>query len=194
MQSEIKPPSGYMWIEYANNKGNSFVTLPYGFDLTDVLELKGSMTAKQSGERWLVGPTTWNTGTNRLGFLGSSNSKIAFALGSIGTPNDLLQPSVATSNDAHIARYANKKFELLDTNSVADLSSANFGQATNALRLFYGYRNCWGNIYYFKQTKADGSNLFVRPMQNIETGVVEMYDLISKTIFPRSGILYPPED
>ena len=194
MQNTVQPPAGYKWIRYAHNMANNFVALPYGFDLTDVLELKGSVIVKQNGEHWLVGPTTWNTSTNRFGFLGSSNSKIMFTLGSIGTPNNLLQTSVSTTNDVHIARYADKKFELLDTNSVADLSSANFGQPTNALRLFYGYSNCWGNIYYFKQIKADGSELYVRPMQNTQTGVVEMYDIVSKTIMPRTGTLHAPEE
>ena len=96
MQSQNAPPTGYRWIEYAHNKANSFVTLPYGFDLTDVLELKGSLIVTQYGEHWLVGPTTWNTNTNRLGFLGSSSDKITFSLGSRGTPNNLLQPPVAT--------------------------------------------------------------------------------------------------
>lgn len=190
--AELIPPVGYKWIEYATStdaNSSHFVTLPYGFDPTDELELMGAIL-NTSAERWLLGARTWNNNTNRLGFLGTSINKFTFAFGAQGTPNNLLQPPVATDKNVHIASYKNRKFSFDD--SVADVSTIGFGGTTTELRLFYGYNTCPGHIYYFKQVKQSGEKLYIRPIQSETSGEVEMYDVISKTMMPRTMTLYPP--
>lgn len=194
MQSQNAPPSGYRWIEYAIDTYHDYVTLPYGFDPTDTVEIKGSNAADQRGEFWLVGPSTWNNNMNRFSMLGCSYDKFTFTFGTQGSPNDLLVPAVAIDGAIHIATYSNRTFRLVDTGSEMDVSDKSWGGTTTNLRLFYGYSYARGNIYYFKQTKANGDRLYILPIQNKTTGEVEMYDTVSKTIMPRTGTLYAPED
>lgn len=195
MQSQNTPPPGYRWIEYATNTYRNYVTLPYGFDSTDTVEIKGRLTANQRGEFWLVGPSTWNNNVNRFSMLGCSNNDMFnFAFGDKGTPNNLLIPPVAKDDAIHIATYSNRVYRLVDTGSEMDVSGANWGGTTTNLRLFYGYSYARGNIYYFKQTKVNGDRLYILPIQNKATNEVEMYDTVSKTIMPRTGTLYAPED
>ena len=45
MQSKILPPNGYKFIEYAEKlySSNNYVDLPYEFDETDYVEVKGAI-------------------------------------------------------------------------------------------------------------------------------------------------------
>jgi hypothetical protein len=193
MQAQDVPPVGYRWIEYAENRTRNYVQLPYGFDPSDVIEIKGSLDASQNGEHWLVGSRNpWNDNINRFSMLGSSSSKFCCTFGTQGSPNDKLIPVHSTDSDVHIATYANRVFQMTDLGTTMDVSGYSFGGTTSALALFRGYANCQGRIYYYKQTKQDGTKLDIKPVKNISTGEVEMYDTVSKTIMPRFGTLYPP--
>lgn len=193
MQSQVLPPPGYRFIEYAENNGNAYVTLPYGFDITDVVEVKGNCI-HSFGDKYMVAPMQWNDNHNRFSMLGGISGIYVFSLGDQGTPNTLLQPRVPEDHDVHVCRYADKKFYMLDVGSVADMTSVTFGATTKPLRIFYGYVGTTrGRIYYFIQKKANGDRLNILPIQNIETGTVEMYDTVSKTIMERANSLSAPE-
>lgn len=189
------PPPGYMFIEYAENKDlySTYVTLPYGFDQTDYLEIKGSLDELQGGEHWLVGSKTWNTNNNRLGMFGTSGGIICFCFGSQGTPNNLTIPRTVTDGDIHIMTYSDKIFRITDLNCVADMTTKTFGGETDKITLFRGYNVAKGKIYYFKQIRQNGDKVYILPVKNKTTGTVEMYDVISKTIMTRTGTLNAPE-
>ena len=192
MQSKILPPNGYKFIEYAENKGNSYVTLPYGFDETDIVEIKGSMLNGFS-DKYMVAPSAWNDNDNRFAMLGGLG-KFVFAFGKQGTPNNILQPEVGADENVHICKYENKQFIMFGNGSIADMSNVEFGGTTQQLKLFYGYSGSTrGKIYYFKQSKMNGQNLNVLPIQNTSTGTVEMYDTVSQTILPRYNDLLAPQ-
>ena len=194
---EILPPEGYRFIEYAKNAdtGNSYINLPYGFDDTDTLEVKGGLSFVASGwESWLVGSKTWNNNTNRLGFFGMSASKFTFCFGNLGSPNSDTIPQLAADTDVHVMKYSNRLFEIIDLNAHCDVSNKLFGGTTDKLRLYYGYAQTRGKIYYFKQTKLNGDELYILPVENVETGTVEMYDTVSKTIMERVGTLSAPQE
>ena len=192
-KGEILPPAGYQFIDYAENKGNSYVTLPYGFDDTDIVEIKGSML-NGFGDKYMVAPGVWNDNNNRFAMLGGISSNFVFSFGKQGTPNNRLQPAVPSDVNVHICKYKNKQFIMLDNGSIADMSNVEFGGTTQQLRLFYGYSGSTkGKIYYFKQSKMNGQNLNVLPIQNTSTGTVEMYDTVSQTILPRYNNLSAPQ-
>lgn len=197
-KNSLLPPDGYRWIEYAQSSPYSYVQVPYGFDETDIVELKGCILdsfADQYADKYMVAPSQWNTNNNRFAMLGGLNSKYTFLLGSQFSPNDKLQPPVPEDTNAHVCKYMNKQFFMTDIGSVADMTSATFGGTTTQLNLFFGYSGpTTGKIYYFKQTKSNGTKLNILPMQNISTGIVEMYDTESKTIMTRTGTLLAPQE
>lgn len=196
-QQQAVLPAGYRQILYAqNNNMIAYVTLPYGYDATDQIEIMGALDTAQAGEHWLVGSKTWNQGGNRrIGIFGTSNGSFAFAFGTVGTPNERLIPKPPADGQTHIATYSNYMFRLYDggIDSVMDVQNITFGGITDELLLFKGYNSCMGKIYYFNQVKLSGERLHVIPIQHIASGAVEMYDTISKTIMTRYGTLYAPE-
>ena len=124
--------------------------------------------------------------------LGCSQGIFTFCFGDQGTPNHLLQPEIEQNRNDHIAIYQNRLFRFDE--SVMDVSSRYFAEPTKNLRLFFGYNaGAAGKIYYFKQLKQNGNKLYILPVRNISTGDVEMYDVYSNTIMPRTGTLAAPQ-
>lgn len=195
MQWQDQPPPFYMWIDYAESDGNAYVELPFGFDKTDVVEMYCAILDGTS-DKFLASPKTWNNDTNRYAMCGHNNSggvnRFGVGFGGVGTGTSRFR--VLYDTDFHTWTYKELVFRIIDLNALLDVSSYTWGARTNNIRLFYGHNNpTKGKISFYKQTTStDGVKHLIRPIKHISTGVVEMYDVATKSIMPRTGTLYPP--
>lgn len=195
MQSQVLPPPGYKFIEYAENRNNGVVELPFGFESTDYVEFKMSINGTKSGDAYLVAPKTWNNNGNRYGMGYHSGKQYCFAYGNVSTSNTYLLPYTVYDLSVVVWVYANQFVSVKNKNIGLDVSSIKFGGVTDNLKLFFGYNTTTsGRIYYYKHQKANGTVYNIVPIQHKTTGVVEMYDTVSQTIMQRTGTLYPPEE
>lgn len=189
-------PVGYKRIQYAECRSgvNAFIELPFGFYPTDEVEMHGALNLIMS-DRFLVAPKTWNNDHNRYALFGTLNGDWTTGFGDLSTGGTRLRPS--TSGDLLFHKFAYKDYVYYSEDlgiSTDDLSATMFGSETVAIRLFFGYNSVTpGKIAYYKHKKANGTVVNIIPIQHKVTGVVEMYDTVSKTIMPRSGTLYAPE-
>lgn len=196
MQSQVLPPPGYKFIKYAENRDTAVVELPFGFEATDYVEFKMAIpNSSKSSDVFLVAPKTWNDNNNRYAMGYHLGRKYCFSYGNISTSFTLLLPYTYYDLSVVVWVYANK-FAIVKNKGVGlDVSGIKFGGVTDNLKLFFGYNTpTEGIIYYYKHQKEDGTVYNIVPIQHKTTGVVEMYDTISKTIMQRTGTLYPPEE
>ena len=192
-KDNLLPPAGYVWIDYAESDGSAYVELPFGFDKTDIVEFRGAILDTRS-DKFLVSPNAWNNSNNRYAMCGLNGGKFAIAFGSFTTSNTKFD--VSKDDDFHTWIYKNVEFGISDLNKKLIVSGALWGMRTNNIRLFFGYNsNAIGKISYYKHTVSeDGIQHIIRPIQNISTGDVEMYDIATKAIMPRTGTLLAPQE
>lgn len=196
MQPKIQPPLGYKFIEYAKSvSGSARVTLPYGFYKTDILDTYAAIDYVNYVDKFLYAPDIWNDRKNRFAMVGGYLTYcFGVGYGAATTPNALYSPTYR-DDLFHRWVYKDYAFSITDINYTKDFSNVEFVDETSNIQMFYGYNaNTSGKIAYFKQKKADGRKLYVLPIQNETTGEVRMYDVVSKTIMPQTGTLYPPEE
>lgn len=202
MQNAVQPPTGYRFIAYARSdtsiSGGARVDLPFGFDSADELIVKASCDIL-AGDKFVIAPSQWNTNRNRFAIVGGPYSD-RFGVGFGAEPTTGNKCYFSTSviqrdTNIHIWTYRNYSFSLEGISLKLDVSGVTFSEETKNLRLFYGYKaNTAGKIAYYMHKKANGTTYNIVPIQHKTTGEVEMYDTVSKTIMPRTGTLYPPED
>ena len=199
MQSQVLPPTGYKFIEYARSdihiSRGVRIILPYGFYKTDTLETYAAIDDVTGNDEFLFASGRWNNDNNRFAFVGGYRAN-AFGVGygSVSTAVTSFKPDYRDEL-FHKWVYKDYTFSITDINYNKNVLDITFGTETNNIQMFYGYSaNTSGKIAYFKQTKADGRKLYLLPIQNKTTGDVEMYDIVSKTIMPRAGTLYAPEE
>ena len=179
-------PKEYQEVEYLENTLTQYIELDFGFDPTDEVEMRGAMTHSFQ-DRWLVAPKHWNTDNNRFSMLGGLGS-FMFAFGQQGTPNNILSPAMEEDHNFHTVSYANKIFTIVDTGSVADMTSKTFGSTTANLRLFYGYaNNTKGKIAYYHHKKEDGIEINLIPCYRKSDSEPGMYDTVTKTFYTNAG-------
>lgn len=183
----VRIPTEYQEVEYIESTGTQYIDLPFGFDQTDEVKITGAML-HGFGDKYMVAPIRWNTDTNRFLMLGGLNSSFVFSFGSRGTPNSILTPAVTSDTKIHTMTYSNKIFTVVDTGSVADMTSESFGSTTANLRLFYGYAsNTKGRIVYYHHKKADETEINLIPCYRKSDNKPGMYDTVSKTFYTNSG-------
>lgn len=201
MQSTVQPPPGYQFIAYAMSdtgiSNGARVDLPFGFDRADSLATMASCGILNN-DKYMVAPSQWNDDLNRFALVGGPFSD-RFGVG-YGSDPTTSERCIWSSNviqrdvDFHNWSYKDQRFTLDNTLNLI-VTNVSFGGETKNLRLFYGYNgNTSGKIAYYKHKKADGTTYNILPIQNKTTGEVEMYDTVSKTIMPRTGTLYAPQD
>ena len=202
MQSSVQPPTGYRFISYALSNtsisNGARIDLPFGFDNTDEIITIASCDDVLN-DKFVIAPSNWNNNRNRFALVGGPNpNNFGVGYGSTATTAPAVYWSTSIiQRDAnfHTWIYKNYCFSIDNILSKIDVSSIAFMEGTKNLRLFYGYNaNTSGKIMYYKHKKADGTMYNIVPIQHKTTGVVEMYDTVSKTIMPRTGTLYPPEE
>lgn len=190
MQQNV-PPSGYRFIEYAESTTNAIIDLPFGFEPEDKVEVYAAITDLNT-DKFLVTPSVWNDYTNRFAMVGGYSRSFTIAFGNVNTSFGGM--GVIKDSAFHLWTYQNRIFGL-DGEYTHDCSNAAWGSETTNLRLFYGYSTATiGKITYYDHIKADGTKYHIVPIQHKTTGVVEMYDTVSKTIMTRTGTIYPPAD
>ena len=189
MQAQNIPPVGYKFIEYAETIGDARIILPFGFNPNDTVKAYAAVTDFRS-DGFLISPLTWNDANNRFAMIGGYRDDFSVAFGSHNTV--WYGHSAPKDSQFHLWTYGARNFTL-DGGETWDASAATWGSDTTSLILFYGYaNNTAGKIAYYDHRKADGTRYHIVPIQHKETGVVEMYDTVSKTIMQRTGTLYPP--
>lgn len=202
MQNAVQPPPGYRFIAYAMSdtsiNGGARVDLPFGFDSADSVTTMASCEIL-AADQFMVAPSQWNDNRNRFALVGGPYSdRFGVGFGSATTTaSDCYFRASVVQRDAnfHIWTYKNYSFSLEGISTKLNVSGITFGGETKNLRLFYGYNtNTSGKIAYYKHKKANGTTYNIVPIQHKTTGEVEMYDTVSKTIMPRTGTLYAPED
>lgn len=196
MQQNV-PPSGYRFIAYARAEAGH-VILPFGFDKTDEMITKASC-GYSGRDKFIIAPRTWNDNHNRFAFVGGPyEDNFGIGYGDISTANSACfwpKSAIRRDNDFHVWEYKDYRFSIDDISPKLDVSTITFAQETDDLLMFYGYStNTPGKIAYYRHKKANGTTYNIVPIQHKTTGVVEMYDTVSKTIMPRTGTLYPPEE
>lgn len=189
MQAQDAPPAGYRFIEYAESDGNARIALPFGFSPNDTITTYASVT-NLGVDRYLVAPSVWNDAINRFAMVGGYRNSFNVALGSHTT--SMASLNMPKDTEYHLWTYDNWLFSI-DNDHSYDASGASWGSDTQNLYLFYGYNsNTSGKITYYDHQKPDGAHYHIVPIQHKQTGTVEMYDTVSKTIMTRTGTLYPP--
>ena len=189
-------PVGYKRIQYAEARPgiNGIVELPIGFYPTDEVEAYAAISYTQ-GDRFLVAPKMWNNDNNRYALLGKYYDVWGCAFGSSTTGGTAFSPAVEPDMLFHKFAYKDFVFRSDDIGISRDVGHISFGSETANINLFYGYNSFSpGKISYYRHKKANGISVNIIPIQDKTTGVVEMYDTVSKTIMPRTGTLYPPEE
>lgn len=196
----VSAPSGYRKIEYAESTGNAFVQLPFGFDRTDEIETEFALTETSNNmqDKYIVAASQWNTNRNRFGMgvhvapgVGLYNVyTAAFGANSTGTTN--MKPITVMDFSIKKWTYKNNVYSIPSLGLTLDVSDIAFGGTTANIKMFYGYAsNTAGKIAYYKHTH-DGVKHHIIPIQKISDGTVEMYDVATHTILPRTGTLLAP--
>lgn len=182
----VRIPSEYQEVEYLESTGRQYIDLDFGFDPTDEVELRGAMT-NVFQDKWLIAPKHWNTDNNRFSMLGGMRS-FMFTFGQQGTPNNILSPAMEGDHNFHTVTYANKIYTVVDTGSIADMTTKSFGSTTANIRLFYGYaNNTQGKIAYYHHKKQDGTEINLIPCYHKSDNEIGMYDTVSKQFYTNSG-------
>lgn len=182
----VRIPSEYQEVEYLESTGRQYIDLDFGFDPTDEVELRGAMT-NVFQDKWLIAPKHWNTDNNRFSMLGGMSS-FMFTFGQQGTPNNILSPAMEGDHNFHTVTYANKIYTVVDTGSIADMTTKSFGSTTANIRLFYGYaNNTQGKIAYYHHKKQDGTEINLIPCYHKSDNEIGMYDTVSKQFYTNSG-------
>ena len=197
MMRQSVPPSGYRFIAYAR-AGAGHVILPFGFDKTDEVITKASCESLGL-DKFIIAPKTWNDNHNRFAIVGGPYAdNFGIGYGDIPTTNSACYwPLSVIQRDKgfHIWVYKDYRFSIDGINNKLDVSTITFAHGTENLLMFYGFStNTSGKIAYYRHKKANGITYNIVPIQHKTTSVVEMYDTVSKTIMPRTGTLYPPEE
>lgn len=186
MRAAGRLPSIYQEVEYIESTGTQFIDLSFGFYITDEIQMRGAMT-KTFQDKYLVAPKQWNTDNNRFAMFGGLGG-FMFCLGQQGTPNNILTPTMQPDSNFHTISYANKIFTVVDTGSIADMTTKSFGSETANIRLFYGYSsNTHGKIASYHHEKADGTEVNLIPCYRKSDNEIGMYDTVTKTFYVNSG-------
>lgn len=182
-----KLPDEYQEVEYIESDGGQYIDLPFGFDDTDEIHAKVSVSTQASqSDKYIVSPKQWNTNKNRFG-IGVYNV-YTFAFGGVTTSNTRLTPNVNNDGQLHEWIYKDRIAKLVDLNLIRDLSSIEFGETTKSLKLFYGYNsNTLGKIAYYKHKKANGDEYEFIPCYRKSDGEIGMYDTVSQTFYTNQG-------
>jgi hypothetical protein len=201
LMGQISIPSGYRRIEYAESDGSAFVQLPFGFDRTDEIETRFTVLKKNNEtyltDKYIVSPSIWNNNSNRfaMGIHTAGNTyynDYCIGFGKRATNTTFLQPTTLSDFLMHTWEYKDGVFNISEIGLTLDVNGISFGGTTYPLKLFYGYNsNTMGKIAYYKH-KHDGVLYNIIPIQKISDGTVEMYDMVSKNIMPRTGTLLAP--
>ena len=182
----VRIPSEYQEVEWIESTGGQYIDLPFGFDPTDKIETKFSITDSRSTDRYIVSPIEWNTNNNRF----AMGVHAVYAVGFGGSTTSTTRLSPNTNNDGHIHEwhYSNRLFEIVDLGRSKDVSAINFGSTTANLRLFYGYStNTRGKIATYYHKKADGTKVNLIPCYRKSDNEIGMYDTVTKTFFTNQG-------
>lgn len=162
-------------IEYLESPlGQQYIQLPYGFDLTDKIEMK--VSTKNVDNQFLVSSYIFNDdNNNRFAMGGTYNSKFGIRYGS----NSSIATITNWDSNPHIWKYENQTFSIDET--TLSQESYEFSSETSPLRLFYYSQGRRGKIYYFKQWKNDTLVLDLIPVRL--GNAAGMYDRVNEIFF-----------
>lgn len=190
----VRIPTEYQEVEYLESTGTQYIDLPYGFDVTDKVEIVGSIDIDARNDNFMISPAQWNT-SSRFAMLGvyESLNKRNFSCG-LGNKNTVNRLEPLYQNDGLIHKwvYENKRFTVYNDASYiitsGNLSDATFGDTTEHLILFYGYNsNTSGKICKYIQYKNNECILNLIPCYRKSDSEPGMYDTVSKTFYINSG-------
>lgn len=180
-------PTGYKRCKYLQTNGNPYIEVPFGFDKTDKVYLKGAFTGAYK-DKYMVSPKVWNDDTNRFGFGVISQNIGGTLIGylgcSIGSTPNILKPLIEVSSDAFEFEY--KDYICRVGNSSANYTTATFGSTTQNLRLFYGHNTpsaC--KIYEYRHKKANAEYRLIPCLDS--SNVPCMYDVINNQAYYNSA-------
>ena len=182
----VRLPLEYQEVEYLESTGTQYIELDFGFDPTDKIETKFSITDTRTNDKYIVSPVEWNTNNNR--FAMGVHWVYAIGFGGANTSTTKFSPNMNNDGHIHEWHYSNRLFEIVDLGRSKNVSAINFGSTTANLRLFYGYNtNTSGKIASYHHKKADGMEINLIPCYRKPDNKHGMYDTVSKTFYTNSG-------
>lgn len=193
-KTKISLPKEYQEVEYLESTGTQYIELPFGFDPTDEIETKFSISKDHYIDKYIVSPIQWNTNNNRFGMgvhggtssLGAGYYTIAY--GNIATSRTKFDPNTLNDGNLHNWQYKNYTFYIADVGRSKSVLSIPFGSTTANLRLFYGYNsNTKGKIASYHHKKANGTEINFIPCYRKSDKVAGMYDAVSGQFYTNSG-------
>lgn len=182
----VRIPSEYQEVEYIESTGTQWIDLDFGFDPTDEVYAKFSISTRTYVDKYIVSPVVWNTDRNR--FAMGVYSCFACGFGNSTTGVTRLTPNIVNDGNIHEWRYRSSLFEIVDLDSSKDVSAISFGSTSAILRLFYGYKSpTEGRIVSYRHIKQDGTEINLIPCYHKSSGEIGMYDTVSKQFYINSG-------
>lgn len=180
-------PGEYQEVEYIESTGTQYIQLPFGFDNTDEVIIRGSLSLNSGDDNYMVAPQRWNTNRNRFAMIGRFNS-FAVAYGESATPSTRLTPHTSNDGEIYTWTYASYLFKLKELNLGLDVSNIFFGGTTANLRLFYGYsNNTTGKIAYYEHKKLNGDVYELVSCYRKSDGKPGMYDIVNDVFYTNAG-------
>ena len=192
----VRIPSEYQEVEYIESTGTQYIDLPFGFDPTDEVETRFSISIdlKQWNDKYMVSPTNWNTDNNRFAMgVHGGNSALNTGYYTVGyggnsTVTTKLSPETLNDGEFHEWEYKDYVFSVSGVDVSKNVSSITFGSTTANLRLFYGYKtNTKGKIAHYHHQKEDGTEINLIPCYRKSDNKIGMYDTVTGTFYTNQG-------
>lgn len=184
----IRLPDEYQEVEYIESTGTQYIDLPFGFDNTDTITLKGSIISTSTYDKFMLTPSIWNNDNNRFAMMGIYDNYFDIAYGNIPTPSTLLLPRTPSDNNIYTWTYENYEFKLKELSLSKDVKDITFGGTTSNLKLFYGYNsNTKGKIAYYKHTKINGTTYLFIPCYRKSDNEIGLYDTVNDVFYTNAG-------
>lgn len=189
-----KVPVEYQEVEYLESTGTQRIELPFGFDPTDEVETRFSISKDHYIDKYIVSPIQWNTNNNRFGMgvhggtssLGAGYYTIAY--GNVSTSGTKFSPDTLNDGNFHDWQYKNYTFYVIDVGRSKSVLPILFGSTTANLRLFYGYNsNTKGKIASYHHKKANGTEINLIPCYRKSDNEPGMYDTVSGNFYTNEG-------
>lgn len=180
-------PREYQQVEYLESTGTQYIDLPFGFDRTDEIESRFSISTSHTNDKYMVSPVEWNTQSNRFS-LGVHIGRYTAGFGGFNTGRTALIPNTPNDGNLHDWVYRDDMFRITDIDLSLDVSEIGFGATTANLRLFYGYNNNTnGKIVSYWHKKLDGTEINLIPCYRKADQKPGMYDLVSGEFYTNAG-------
>lgn len=186
-------PAEYQEVTWLYGSNGGYIELPFGFDPTCKVEIKGEIVENEA-DHFLVSGYPWNNSNNRFGMLSFRNDRtLMVGFGSVSTNTTTLSGSYGDLYIPLIMQYEDGMFTCGTV--YKDVSNIAFGARTTAIRLFHTYNGPQkGKIYHFKLTR-DTEEHELYPCYRKSDLVAGMYDIKTNAFYTNeTGVLTVGED